>query len=108
MSSPTFADPTTRVRLRRQALAWRRVADDVVLLDIDRSRYHAVNAAGAVLWEALENGTTVGALTDALTRTYPSASDRAVDDVRRFLTDLDDRAFLEIDGAAPTAGSELA
>lgn len=43
-------------------------------------------------------------LADALTSAFPSASDRAVEDVRRFLADLDANGLLEVappDGAEP-------
>lgn len=99
-----FADPDIFVRLREQSLAWRRVVDDVVVLDTDASEYYAVNSAGGALWERLADGATVAALADALVSAYPSASDRAAEDVRKFLAELDASGLLEIvraDAAAP-------
>lgn len=103
MSADRFHDPATRVRLRDDGLAWRQVADDIVMLDTDGGRYHAVNASGAVLWEPLAAGCTVGDLVSALVERFPAAADRAGEDVARFLADLDSRGLLAAGDEPPAS-----
>ena len=90
-----FDDPGRTVRLREGSVAWRRVVDDVVVLDTVSSRYHAVNASGTAVWERLAAGATVGELVEALTASFPSAAPRAAADIASFLAELDDRGLLE-------------
>ena len=96
-----FREPATPVRLREEGLAWRQVADDLVMLDTEAGRYHAVNPSGAVLWDRLSAGCTVGELVSGLVERYPDAADRAADDVARFLSDLDTRGFLVVGDGPP-------
>lgn len=96
MSETTFADPSVFVRVRERSVAWRRVVDDIVLLDIAASRYHAVNPSGAAIWDRLAEGATIGELTATLAASYPQAEARAGADVARFLADLHERGMLEV------------
>jgi outer membrane protein assembly factor BamB len=96
MTATSFADPSRFVQLRSGSVAWRRVADDIVVLDTARSEYHAVNATGSVIWDRLVDGTTVATLAELLTAAFPAAADRAIDDVRAFLADLDASGLLEV------------
>ena len=98
-----FDDPGRVVRLREGSVAWRRVVDDVVVLDTVSSRYHAVNASGTAVWERLAAGATVGELVEALTAAFPSAAPRAADDIAAFLAELDARGLLE--GSSDEAGA---
>lgn len=94
-----FADPGLHVRLRDHSLAWREVAAEVIVLDVDASRYHAVNGSGRVLWTELAAGTSVGELRATLVAAYPAAAASAEDDVARFLGDLDTRGLIEVSAA---------
>lgn len=91
-----YRDPAARVRLREQAVAWRKVAEETVLLDIATSQYHAINASGTAIWEQLAEGATVGELTAALASKYPQAAERASADVHVFLARLQERGLLEV------------
>lgn len=83
------------VRLRRQALDWLPVDDEVVVLDGERDLYLGANSSGSVLWEALEGGATRSELADLLVARFHIDYDRAVNDVRAFLEQLATARLLE-------------
>ena len=83
------------LRLRPEAVEWREVEGEVVVLDVERSMYFAVNRTGAALWSALAAGTTEEALAEDLAGAYDISRETALADVRKFLDELDDQALLE-------------
>jgi hypothetical protein len=76
------------IRLRGDDLDWREVEGEVVVLDVRRSVYVAVNASGAVLWPALADGATREALVDRLVTRYDKDPQDAGVDVDAFVADL--------------------
>jgi hypothetical protein len=84
------------VRVRPSGLAWRRAGDEVVVLDVAASSYHALNASGALLWEQLSGWTTAGALTGLLAGSFGLEQATAAADVGRFLDGCADAGLLEI------------
>src|SRR3954452_23553427 len=54
----------------REQLAWQRVEDEVIVLDIGSSRYMSLNASAAVLWDAVARGATREELARVLLETY--------------------------------------
>ncbi len=96
-----FADDAV-VRLRQDTLAWRRVADDVVVLNTTSSNYHSINPSGSALWERLAEGASVAQLTATLAASFPDAADRAAGDVQAFLVQLDSRGLIELSPESTT------
>jgi hypothetical protein len=84
-----------QVRLRQDQVLWRRVEGAVVALDMGSYHYLTVNDAGAVLWDALHDGSTRPALVDRLVSEFGIAPERAGADVDAFLADLRSRGLLE-------------
>jgi hypothetical protein len=68
---------------------WRRVGDEIVVLDLLESRYLSVNHTGAVLWPMLGRGVTRAELVEALVEAYGDAAVTAGEDVDDFLADLE-------------------
>ena len=69
------------VRVRTSGLAWRQAGDEVVVLDLAASSYHAVNASGALLWAQLTGWTTAAELASVLASSFgltPGQADRDV------------------------------
>ena len=79
---------TGSFRIRSDGVAWRDVGGDVIVLDVNRSLYHAINSSGAPIWHALAGGASAAELVGEVARRYPEAAHRAEDDVRAFLRDL--------------------
>ena len=86
---------STSVRVRPRDLAWRRAGDEVVVLDLAASSYHALNASGAVLWERLAGWTTAEALAGLLVAAFGLTPAAAAADVGRFLDGCAGAGLLE-------------
>jgi Coenzyme PQQ synthesis protein D (PqqD) len=75
-------------RLRSDALEWREVEGEIVAADLRSSQYLAVNRTGAVLWPALAEGASEGALIERLVEAYGLDRAHAAHDVAQFLDAL--------------------
>ena len=84
------------VRVRRDDLAWRRAGDEVVVLDLAASSYHALNASAALLWERLADWTTAEELNRVLVSCFGLTSEAADRDVTHFLDRCASAGLLEI------------
>lgn len=62
-----------------------RIEDELVLLDLQRDTYFSVNAVGAVVWETLSEGGSVGEAVDAVLAEYDVDRARAGGDVETFV-----------------------
>lgn len=83
------------LRLRRGAVDWRVIDDEVVMLDAEQSEYLATNASGTLLWQTLHEGATRTQLVAALVARYGITLAQAAADTDAFLADLRARALLE-------------
>jgi hypothetical protein len=83
------------IRLRADGLVWRKVGDELVILDSVNSRYLSINGSGAELWEALSRGCTRDALVDLLATSHSLDYGRAGEDVDHFLRDLGEQDLLQ-------------
>lgn len=80
--------------VRPEDLSWRRVDDEVVVLDLRSSRYLSLNGSGALLWEALADGADEDALAAALVAEFGIDRARAEQDTRAFLNDCVERGIV--------------
>jgi Coenzyme PQQ synthesis protein D (PqqD) len=87
------------VRARQENLAWRGAGDEIVILDLAASSYHALNPSGALLWRRLADWATAGELTTLLASEFGLTPATAVADVTRFLDGCAGAGLLE---ARPT------
>jgi hypothetical protein len=84
-----------KLQLRAEALAWRRVEDEVIAVDLRSSTYLSASGSAALLWQALAGGTTRDMLIDLLTGEFGVERDRAAADVDAFVADLAGRELLD-------------
>ncbi len=84
-------------RLKTDRIAWRKVGDDLVVLDLETKTYLATNPAATLLWKALEEGATRGHLVRLLTERYGIGADVAGEDVDAFVDDCQARGLLDED-----------
>jgi len=82
-------------KLRADAVDWREVEGEVVVLDRMSSSYLAINTTGAVLWPALVEGSRTADLVSLLRSEFDVDEQRAEADVRAFVTMLRERDLLE-------------
>lgn len=81
------------VQLRKE-LSWRKVGDEIVVLDLRASVYFAVQGAGAAIWERLASGAREAELVEAVLEEFDVETDQAEADIASFLADLDTRGLL--------------
>lgn len=83
-----------RLRLRQDDVEWREIEGEIVVLDLRRSTYLAVNRIGALLWGPLAAGATRGALVQRLVDDFGLEPPTAESDVDSFLQELREQEFL--------------
>jgi hypothetical protein len=84
----------TRIRLDDTAIAWQRIDDDVVVIDLRNSDYFSLNESAAVIWPLLSEGADRGQLVDALVAAYDVDASTAQRDVDGLLADLRARKII--------------
>jgi hypothetical protein len=95
-------EPSTKIK-RNERAVYRELTDGAgVVLNLDTSNYHGVNATGAVLWELTEPSPTFGELVATAMGRFENAPPELEDDVEEFVLALVERDLLELtqpDGA---------
>lgn len=86
---------TDVLRLRQEALEWRMLEGEVVVLDLVRGEYLRVNGSGAGLWRLLADGAGRAELVRHLMEAYGLAEADADDDAGSFVADLTAKGLLE-------------
>lgn len=84
-----------RYRLRGEGLSWRRIEDEVVVVDVPSSTYLSANDSGTVLWQALADGATHAELTALLVERFGIEREAAGADVEHFLGQLREQSLLD-------------
>lgn len=85
----------SRLRLRREGLAWHDVGGEVVLLDIDSSFYFVAKGSSSLLVSSLAEGASEEDLVELMLAHYEVDAETARTDIADFLRQLDDRNMLE-------------
>ncbi len=84
------------MRLRNDGLAWRRLGDDILVLDLESSTYFTVGGTGAFIFEALhERDVDEPGLVDAVLAGYDADAATARRDVTAFVHRLRDAGLLQ-------------
>jgi Coenzyme PQQ synthesis protein D (PqqD) len=83
------------LKLRKDALEWREVEGEVIVLDLNGSVYMSVNGAGAVCWHALAGGATRDELVRRVTDRFEVDQARAAHDIDAFIEELRSHGLLE-------------
>ncbi|WP_277209509.1 PqqD family protein [Isoptericola croceus] len=82
------------MRLRSDGVTWQEVDGELVLLDLNTSKYLTTNAAGTLLAQTLADGATEDDLVAALVRTYEIDESVARADTANFLAELREQDLL--------------
>jgi hypothetical protein len=69
-------------------VAWRRVEEESVLLNVDTSEYYSLDPVGTRIWELLGKGEALDAVAEGLAKDYGISKDRAAKDAQEFVSDL--------------------
>lgn len=76
------------MKLRSEGIAWQELDGELVVLDLEASRYLEANATGTFLAGLLRQERTLEELRDALVEKYGVAPDVAEEDVRLYVDEL--------------------
>jgi hypothetical protein len=90
-------EPQTMVH-RDPRVVFRQLSGDEggVLLHLDTSQYHAVNAVGAAIWGLIEDGPSFGTLVARLQLQIEDPPDGLSTDVEGFLSELSGRGLIQL------------
>ena len=83
------------LRVRNRGLDWRVLEDETVVLDLEGSRYLAINRTGTLLWPLLAQGATRAQLVETLTNEWEIEPRQATRDIDEFCAQLDAEGLLE-------------
>lgn len=75
-------------------VAWRRVGEEVVILDLKSSEYFSLNETGGLVWEKMGEGMDLEAIRAELCAAFDVDSERAGADIRRIIDALSKRKLL--------------
>jgi hypothetical protein len=90
--------PEEKLQIDVDAVVWRDVGDEVVVLELSTSTYLTLNGTAKQIWESLASGATLDALVDGLVDRYGITSEQARVDAESFVSALADRGLLVNDG----------
>jgi hypothetical protein len=74
---------------------------EAAILHVATGQYFGLNEVGALVWERLENASSVGALRQALLEEYEVEDDRCRSDLESLLRELADSGLVEIGDERP-------
>lgn len=56
-------------------VAWRKVADEAVILDVETAAYFSLDGVGLRVWELLESGSSLDRIVSSLSGEYDAPAD---------------------------------
>jgi hypothetical protein len=71
--------------IRTESLSWREIDGEIVILDLQASKYLSLNGSGALIWRALTEGADDSAIVDRLSSHFEIDKQQAATDVAAFL-----------------------
>jgi Coenzyme PQQ synthesis protein D (PqqD) len=90
--------PDEKLQIDADAVVWRDVGDEVVVLELSTSTYLTLNGTAKQIWDSLASGATLAALADGLVDRYGITLEQAQVDAESFVSALADRGLLVNDG----------
>lgn len=95
-----------RIALDLDAVVWREVDDEVIILELATAVYLTLNGSARLLWLRLDQGATEDELAEVLAETYDIAIEQAAVDTRAFLDALRERSLLKVGESPNTSDTE--
>jgi len=83
LRNPQF-QPSLRMDLvvsRKGEVTWNSLDEEMVLLDLETSRYYTLNRVGAVIWEMLDGSRSLQTVADCIEVRFDAAKTRICDDL---------------------------
>jgi len=83
-----------QMKLRDHGLSWQEIDGELVILDLESSKYLTTNTSGAFLAKTLTDERSTDDLVDALVREYGIDRERATADAGAFVEELTRKGLL--------------
>jgi hypothetical protein len=85
--APTVVAPTDRL-IASPRVSRATQHGETMLLDLAGGAYYTLNESGAIIWDMLKKGTTLGEIVDALEARYDAPRERIAADASTMTTEL--------------------
>lgn len=95
MNSTTTLTPDSTIS-RTHEILFDKVGDEIVMLNLDKGRYHALDEIGSEIWEMIAEPVLVADLISALLVKFEVSPEDCQRDVLAYLADLQERDLLVI------------
>ena len=76
-------------------VAWRKVADEAVILDVETAAYYSLNGAGLRMWELLGEGGSVSDVARRLSEEFEASEGEIQKDCTELVSKLKKEGLLE-------------
>lgn len=88
--------PAAQTYRRKQRILSAAVADEIVMMSVERGQYYNLNAVGARIWHLLETPRSLAQIATALAEIYDAPEDKIRAEAAAFLARLEREGLLEI------------
>lgn len=106
-NSPAVEKLRPEDRVTRSAdVIWRRVDDEVVILNADGTTLTTLNTTAAVAWEAMDGTLTIDRVAECVATRFDVAKERALPDVVELCEGLRDAALVSVSPTRSGGGPE--
>ena len=99
-SEPCIMEPvdlnTSRYLINKEALVWRRLENETIVLDLEKATYFVLNDVASVIWESLCNGGSSWDSAKKLTQEFQIDIDTALHDTKEYIELLRSHQLLQI------------
>ena len=92
--------------LQNPRTAWRVYDGQAVIVSPDDSTLHTLNEVGTLVWEVADGRRDVAAIVARVCEAFDVTPERAEDDVRRFVAELETRGLLTVSSTPPRKNEE--
>lgn len=87
---------STRIEARDSALATT-IDGEAVLLETESGTYFGLNEVATVVWDSLEEPSSVSALRDAILEEYDADPERVQEDLEAVLVKMEDKGLIDVE-----------
>ncbi|MBI5200364.1 MAG: PqqD family protein [Elusimicrobia bacterium] len=91
---PTKTRPTEKLKPSAK-IAWRKVADEAVILNTETAAYYSLDGAGLRIWELLSEGRSIEEIVGTLADEYDASSEVLRRDALDLLSNLRKEKIVE-------------
>lgn len=77
-----------------QKLAYRKIQDEVYIVDVKNSLLYKLNPTATLVWESIKNGDSIDEIVDKIVREYEVDTKTASEDVKDLIVELEQKGLI--------------